>query len=418
MVTPHASVPLRILLADPDPTVLVAMNQALHQLREPWEAELVSTGQELLARMAAKPIDILVTEINLPDMGGLDLLTEVKSCFPKTVRIIHTQQVDTAEMVKIVPEAHQSLVKPFEPVALVSAIERTQTLRTLLANEDLVKLVSRLERLPSPPLVYFQVVRELKNREPSMRRVGELIAQDVAMSTKVLRLVNSAFFGLQQEVTNPAHAVNLLGLEMIRSLVLAVGIFSHYDTPAFAFLQKALDDLQQHSLRVSNNVRLIAGLENWPQRRTDEFAIAGLVHDVGKLVLMTNLPTAYQVVQKMVLDEGIAQTEAEDAVLGATHAEVGAYMLGLWGFSADILDACVHDHIPLSLPCPVDGTFVVRLANLLDHGIQSGQTAQDWYQAHRQEFAPTDMEDRLVQWYEERLIRWYTLCQQKAKERD
>ncbi len=395
----------RILLVDSDHRTLEDFRRILQPMQHAWELVYVTQGQAALALLADGSVDLLITELHLPDMSGAAVLAETRSRSPQTVRMIYTQRAETAEMLQVVPDAHQRLEKPCRPELLLRAIARTEQLRSLLRNARLVRLISALDRLPSPPLIYFRVLRELHSPDASLRQVGELIAQDVAMSAKVLRLINSAFFGLHQQVTSPAQAVGLLGLDLIRSLVLTIGIFSHYDQPEYSPLRRSLDSLQQHCLKVAHYARTIAKAEKASETLLDEAAVAGMVHDVGKLVLMTSFPQPYAQAALVSIDQRMPQVDAETAVLGATHAEVGAYLLGLWGFSSDVLTACALHHTPLTPPLELTSALIVQWADHLSYTVDPRIPAAAWYQRNARQLAHYHMEQRLT--------RLYTLCQQQ-----
>ena len=396
---------LRVLFVHPDPAALRELQRELSEMRRIWEMAFAASASGALAILATSVIDIIVTESSLPDMRGIELLKEVMDRFPHVVRILREESAGKDDSLQT---AHQRLSKSVDMATLVQRIDRTRALRLLLKDESLVQMISRIPQLPSPPNVYFQVVKEMQSRDASLRTVGELIAQDVAMSAKVLRLVNSAHYGLRQQVTSPAHAVALLGLDLIQSLVLMAGIFSHYDKPAFAGSRSALDDLQRHSLRASSFARLIAVTEGFDKTMIDEVTIAGLMHDVGKLILLTCLPVDYDLLRETMATRHLTQLAAKEEVLGASHTAIGAYILGLWGFSSNILEACAYHHTDPQFPFTLDVLFIVRFADFLCYDLRANVTAADWYKRHKVNFELFSME--------ERFLRWYTRCQQHMQE--
>ena len=181
-----------------------------------------------------------------------------------------------------------------------------------------------------------------------------------------MQLVNSAFFGLPVHVSDPIHAARLLGPENLRALVLSAQVFSKFDRVDSCEL--SIKKFTDHSLAVASIAKHIAVSENQKKEIADDALIAGMLHDVGKLILAQNLPETYNKVIACAKDNNITFWEAEQSTIGATHAEVGAYLLGLWGLPDDIVEAVAFHHRPLSC---VDKGFspltAVHVADVLAH---------------------------------------------------
>jgi putative nucleotidyltransferase with HDIG domain len=190
------------------------------------------------------------------------------------------------------------------------------------------------------------------------------MSRDISMTAKLLQLVNSAFFGLRRHVSSPGEAVKLLGLDTMKALVLSVQIFSHFDHQQKGAF--SLDVLWQHSLATSTCAKRIAQEQQSDKHVVDHAFMAGLLHDVGKLVLAANLPELYSAALVQAQTQGTTMWEAERALLGTTHAEVGAYLLGLWGLPDPIVEALAFHHCPSACP---DQRFspltAVHIANAL-----------------------------------------------------
>jgi putative nucleotidyltransferase with HDIG domain len=164
------------------------------------------------------------------------------------------------------------------------------------------------------------------------------------MTTKILQLVNSAYFGLRVQVSDPEQAVALLGLDTIKALVLSMQTFSQFsDIPVLPY---PLDALWRHGLAAAAHARAIAKAECIPHSMVDEAFTAALLHDVGILIFATSKPEEYAQVLSMMTQQGIPDWEAEQAVFGATHAEVGAYLLGMWGLPHAVVEAVAYHHKP------------------------------------------------------------------------
>ena len=220
----------RILFVDDEPLVLQGMERAFHRMRPEWDMVFVQRGEQALALMAEEPFDVVVSDMHMPGMHGPALLTEVMKLYPKTVRLILSGTADQELIMKCVGCAHQFLAKPCELEALKATVERTLKLASSLQNEAIRRLVSQMNRLPTMPSLYVKLVDLLQTPDFSLEQVGDLVAQDLAMTAKLLQLVNSAFFGLARRISNPAEAVAYLGVDMVKTLVLSLDTFDQFAT--------------------------------------------------------------------------------------------------------------------------------------------------------------------------------------------
>jgi len=334
----------RVLFVDDEPYVLNGLKRMLHGMRHEWDMDFVDSGQEALARLSSSPFDVLVTDIRMPGMDGTELLTEVMRRHPHVVRIVLSGQSDEEIGLKTVGPAHQFLSKPCDAETIKATVARATALRGRLSSDELKTLISGLTSLPSLPALYQQILRALQSAETSVTDVGELIAQDVGMTAKILQIVNSSFFGLPRHVSSPVEAAVLLGVGTLHSLVLSVGIFSQ--CAAGGRDKCSLDFLRNHSLTVGGHARRIAAAENRDREFCDDCFLAGLLHDVGRLILLANFPEAYPEIAAWAEDQDRPLVILEQEAFGGNHAEVGAYLLSLWGFADSVVEAAAYHHAP------------------------------------------------------------------------
>jgi len=217
-------------------------------------------------------------------------------------------------------------------------------LRDSLSNENLKKVVTGIKKLPSLPRLYGMLVQEMESPHSSLKRVGEIIAQDVTMTARVLQLVNSAFFGLPNKIVNPAQAVILLGIDTLKALVLYIQVFSEYKS-AQGLKYFSIEDLWLHSMLTGQLAKEITQSVTDEKESMDNALIAGILHDLGKLLLL-EMPCYYEELADYTKEKECGILEAEYALLGTSHAEVGAYFLGLWGITEPVIEAVAFHHHP------------------------------------------------------------------------
>ncbi len=334
----------RILFVDDEPMVLSGLQRSLRPMRTEWEMVFAPGGNEALAAMEQQPFDIIVTDMRMPGMDGAQLLEEVQKRSPQTLRMVLSGQSDRATILRSVNPAHQFISKPCEAEEAKSRLIRAFALKDLLQCPGLRELVAKLDFMPSLPQVYLQLNEELRHPDPSLQRVDELIEADMGMTAKVLKLVNSAFFCLPSEISRASHAVKLLGLDTLRALVLSAHVFEQFESRLLR--AEDVQHISDHSLAVSHSARQIAHLEPASQHMQDESFTAGLLHDVGKLILASALEEQYRKVLEYREKADVGLYAAEREVLGCSHAQVAAYLLGLWGLPSTIVEAVAWHHDP------------------------------------------------------------------------
>lgn len=363
----------RILFVDDEPLLLEVFEARFGTRAAAWEMDFAESGETALGQMFRKRYDVIVADMRMPQMDGIELLTLVMQRHPNTTRIMLSGQADREKALRLVGTAHQYISKPCNLDELESAIDQALVQREILTNDSLKKLVSQLQSLPSIPALYLELVEELQSDDPSLERMAAIISRDLGMCSKMLQLVNSAFFGLPRKIANTEEAVGYLGVDTIKALVLYLHIFSLYERTKVAGF--SFDRLWNHCWSVGVIARKIAQLEGLSREEADQLFIAGLMHDVGKLVLVTGVPTSYQLVVDRVAKDGLHPHEAEYSVFGTSHAEVGSYLLGLWGLPAAISEGVGWHHHPTAHDAEgLNPANVVHVADWIDHEIAKGET--------------------------------------------
>jgi len=314
---------IRILFVDDDVNVLNAMRRTLRSMRAEWDTVFASDGASALEILATSAVDVVVSDMHMPGMDGWQFLAEVRSRYPQTVRFLLSGHADPASIMRSVGTTHQYLSKPCDNEVLKAAISQTQSVRSFLSSERLLAIVGGIGMLPSAPLTFQKLLACLRDADSSVADVSGIISTDIAMTANIMKLVNSAFFGARHPIYSAERAVAYLGLDTVGALVLGHDVF-HCGSPATS---AALDHdaLWQHSLATATAARAIAIHEKFSGIRADEAFLAGLLHDVGKVALAVR--------PELAMDD-------------VHHAEVGGYLLGLWGFPIPVVEAVVFHHEP------------------------------------------------------------------------
>lgn len=338
----------RIIFVDDEGYVLDGLRRMLHSRANTWDMLFITDPREALKTVEASFCNIVVSDLRMPEMDGSTLLRYVQRISPQTVRIALSGFADRKTTLHAISQVHQFLAKPCEPEELIHILERAANLGALLTNKRIARFLTGLNTIPSLNSLHREVIEQLETPETSAAHIGDIIARDAGMSSKILQLVNSAFFGLRHVVADPAHATVLLGLDMVHVLVLSIRIFDQFTQENLGAI--SVPRLWEHCVAVARLAKQIATIEQTSETLADHAFLAGLLHDVGKMVLSQYRPSGYEFASRLTERHNLTASQLEERIFGANHAEVCAYLMGLWGFTEPVINAIQLHHTPSHSP--------------------------------------------------------------------
>jgi HD-like signal output (HDOD) protein len=331
-----------------------------------WKAHFSSSPADALCVLSQVEFDLLFVDLNDGPLAGVQFLHEVWQRHPQVIRFLLGATYDSDVMLTCVMGGHQFLQKPLSVPSVRAALDRAELMDRMLQDKAVQGIVSRIRTFPSRPTIYVEVMKELRSPNASAITVGEIVSRDMAISTKLIQVINTAPFGLLQPVTTPADAVLMLGMEITASLVLGIEAFARLDN--IKPLYFSIDQVWRHCQNVALTSKRIAELFSSDREVAHDAFTSGLLHDLGKVALAMNLEEQYKTTVTRAQQKKIRESEAEKELLGATHAEAGAYLLSLWGLPATIVEAVGMHHCPAGrLDRDFSATAAVHLANTLEY---------------------------------------------------
>lgn len=331
---------IRVLFVDDDPEVLDSLRHLLSPQRREWDMVFASDPDAGLAELARGPADVVVSDMRMPGMGGAGFLARVRDLYPSAARIVLSGDSEGDMDRHALPFAHQFLGKPCRAEQLIDAVNRTASLYTHLDDPVLRRIVAGLDRLPTVPNVYFEITRLASKPDTTLDELAASVERDPALVAKMLQMGNSAWFARRRRLTSVREAVRYLGADVVRGLALGGHAFGTMDIRPFEGF--SLEALQRHSLHTA---RLAARLLEGQKGVADAFTTA-MVHDIGQVVLAAGYREEYAEVRRRATAEHRPFHEVEYDMFGATHAGIGAYLLGMWGLPFPIVEATAYHHRP------------------------------------------------------------------------
>jgi HD-like signal output (HDOD) protein/CheY-like chemotaxis protein len=334
----------RIVFVDDEVRILEGLRRLMRSLRHEWDMEFYDSPLAALEQFETAPADVVVSDIRMPAMDGAEFLTEVQKRWPATIRIVLSGQCDRDVVFRAVRPSHQFLTKPCNPDLLRSTLARLKELRERVINDNIRSQISAITSLPVAGSNYHKLVNLLSSGNPSINDVAEIMASDVGLAAKVMQLVSSNFFGTQQPLCMPFQAVQRLGIEVIRSLVLECDLFSPNTfepelTPWVEFYEKLC-------LAIALAAQRIAEHETQDESVIVTSYLAGLFAKIGIAIFVSVDAAKYRQILRLAFEETSRLMDVEHQNYGVTRNEAGAYLLALWGLPSSVVEPIIYPDVP------------------------------------------------------------------------
>lgn len=227
--------------------------------------------------------------------------------------------------------------------------------------------------IASPPGTYFSLREAIENPDASFNEYSSIISADPALAARLLKVVNSPFYGLMAKVETISHALNIIGSDQLSELALATSVASQFD--GMDNLGIDLDAFWKHSVGVGVAARHIAGHLEFPD--VERYYLAGMLHDIGKLVIYREIPGQMETVLAQ-FDQYTDSTllNLEEKLMGFNHAQIGAILLHEWKLPNSLVDAVKFHHVPDNALDNPRGAAVVHIADFLSYEMRLGSSGE------------------------------------------
>lgn len=307
-----------------------------------WVITLAGSSAQALQELEREPQDVVIADVRALAPGGNGLLLTVSQRWPSTSRIALSGSPDSAAQAYEMPfpAAHQYLYSQSPASEYHEAVERCLRLQDLLSQPGLRSLIGAVRQLPPRPRTFARLQVMMSHRNVTPKKICAVIEADAAITAKVLQLANCAMFHEHDRVKSIEQALVRLGFSGVRNLVMCSEVLASWSRAAQSAAD--LDAMQAHVQRVARvTAALTAGTSC-----SDEAVLAAFLHDIGYWILAQERPAELDRAAALAVAEDIPMQEAERRVLGTSHAEIGAYLLGLWGMPNTLVEAVAHHHMP------------------------------------------------------------------------
>lgn len=394
----------KILFVDDEKSILSSLRRLMFD--EPWECQFVQSAKEALTFLEKNAIDLVVSDVVMPEMDGIEFLAEVQRRYPSIIRIFLTGFARQENVTRALTEGYsqQIIPKPWLDQELKDVI------RSALRQSDQQKkhgpkfqeLINSIPLLPPLPKSYSQVQDCIIGEEVDIEKMVDLISRDVAITSALLHWANSALFGQRFRVDTVKKAIVVLGTNIVKSLILSESVnrtlAGNLPTSADFDLLK----FKCHSIATATmSCMLIKSLHGSDVELQDRAFIAGLLHDMGKLTAASFFSEKFAAAVEKAKESSCSYYEAEKELLGTDHAELGSFLAEWWTLPPYITNAIRWHHEPIFGGIDQEVVSAVHVANLLSHqfgyGDDGEKTAYEIAEEYRESFYLTDERLEILQ---------------------
>ena len=366
----------KVLIVDDEELVLKSLKREFYNAD--FETLLAGSAREGLEILKTTLVDVVITDVMMPEMNGLEFLEIVRDTYPGITRIILSGFVEEAMVISAITRrvATSYITKPWVTKSFLQNIQQTLLLRKTLEDQALLSLISRIDGLPTLPVIY-QAFEEAVARDLSMKKIAGIVQEDVAIATRLLQVVNSAYYG-QGKISSVDRAIMALGLKFVKDIVFTVSLIEQMNWTAGQ--TRHLEEIFLHSSLVSFAIKAV--YESAFDRKLDDiYASAGITHDIGRLILLQFFPEQYEAAHAFSQENPDKDFQACEVALGnagMTHCELGAYFLNWWNLpdTNSKLALFHHTHVPGTDAANPDISEIFYYVNLWVNRLMQAREAE------------------------------------------
>lgn len=334
-----------ILFVDDDENIISGIRRQLRPYRETWQLFFAENGNQALRIMQQNPVDLVISDMLMPEMRGDELFKKISQLYPGVIRVLLSGYADEETMQCALEVAHQHLIKPCNADTLREAITQIFDVQACVKNPRIIESMGDPNQLPSLPKIYRELTAALADERTTVNDLAGIFALDMVLSAKLLQLVNSAYFGLHRVVSNLGDAISMIGIKKLNSLVLSVHLKTAFPVTD-PNMERYMQYLWADAVRVAELAKLISISEHQQQDRPDQAYLGGLLHNMGLLVFLSRGGDQLNTLMEQVKNTDIPVSDLETRIFGFNRSEAAAYILSLWKIPPRIIESILLQNTP------------------------------------------------------------------------
>ncbi len=353
-----------VLFLDDEEAILSSLRSLFR--REGYQLSFFTRGADAISYIRNHPIDVIVSDMRMPEMSGIEFLNHAAGISPEAARIILSGYEDKAVVLRSLSKglAHHYFLKPWNDEGFRLIISQSIEMQAELRRSELKNLHNSLSALPAPPKFHETLNALLTNDDTYLREIIAEIEKSPAIVVKLLRVANSVYFGVRKNITTVNDAVRFIGLEYVASLVVAIEAFHSAFAKSNEALSGSMEKVWNRSVHRAVLAKHIAELD-CDKAVSSTVYTASLLQDIGYVVRMCLTPLQYKRYEDLCTANSGECYETEARIFSVTHDDLGALLLELWNFPR-VITAAIKQHHRAASEDTV--TRILQLATILEAG--------------------------------------------------
>ena len=330
----------QVMFVETQGQVLNRLKASLLGTRADWQILFIADAAAALDLVSQRKVGIVLASFGTDNAGCEEFFRRLRKKAPEVVRISLLPEQAKNNIAKSLEYAHECIAEHCDISQMEILIARSLDVwEKARRNPRLAELMSSLHTIPTPPALYFDIRDELESPRGTAHSVAQIIAKDPAITAKLLKVANSGFYASPRTIADLDDAITLLGMDLVLALVMSAHLYSQLPVPGLN-----LDELWKHSIAVATLAKEIATKAHGSRAIISRCAISGLLHDLGQLVFLANMPDTYFALIRDARGNETKLLEMEREAFGIGHPELGALILSMWDLPEEVVHAIANHH--------------------------------------------------------------------------
>ncbi len=331
-----------ILIVDDELQILKSFRRLF--LGREYDLICMQSGEAALEALADNPVHMIITDMQMPDMNGYELLSVVKEKYPGVFRIILSGNTDEQQILKAIHKgiANLYIMKPWNNKEIIRMLDQVFETETLLQDRKLLEEFNNLSELPTLKSSYQRII-EMTESDADLADITAAIELDQSIASKILRIANSAYFGVK--TGSVRQAVLFLGFNNIRNVIISTTFFDFMMIPPDS--KRFAQSLQEHAF-LTNKLMHMIYKQHLHKEVPEQASAAGLLHNIGMLYMLGRFGGRFSTVIRECIAQGTDLLAREREEFPVSHTEAGGFLLRWWEIPYPIVEAALYCFNPLS----------------------------------------------------------------------
>jgi len=348
----------KILFIDPDSKTLQMLRRLFYHTK--YNCFFVQNEKDAFKILKEYDIELLITEILIAERNDCGFLSKVKEKYPRIIREALSDYSNKDRLTKLVENnsIQLYLLKPWNNVELMNSIKRTFQLQDIMTNEELVNYIDKMESLPTIPVIY-QKINEMLVKNESVEKITREVEKDQALTSKILKVANSAFY--ESQTGSIKQAIMIIGLNNVKNIVISNTLFHGND------INRA-EILWEHAI-ITNKIAGYIYKKIMLKKIPSEYSSTGLLHDVGRAIIINYLKIENEKIDVLLNSNPVdlkMRMGYEKKLIGFDHAKIGGYLLKRWEIPLPLIEVALFHHDPLNeIVVNKEIVKIIYLANII-----------------------------------------------------